>query len=79
MGLKNALKSKRTRWIVAAIVVLLGAGAWYWFSRDEGQRAIYAEVQEGSFTVSVKVTGELEAVHSETIDVPCRQDAVALA
>lgn len=70
MGLKNALKSKRTRWIVAAIVVLFGAGAWYWFSRDEGQRAIYAEVQEGEFTVSVKVTGELEAVHSETIDAP---------
>lgn len=53
-----------------AIVLALAGGAWYWFSRDEGQRAIFAEVQQGEFIVSVKVTGELEAVNSETIDAP---------
>lgn len=52
------------------VVAALALGAWYWFSRDEGQRAIFAEVQQGEFTVSVKVTGELEAVNSETIDAP---------
>lgn len=49
---------------------MLTACGWYWFSRGEGQRVVYAEVQAGEFTVSVKVTGELEAVNSETIDAP---------
>lgn len=70
MGIKNILKTKRAKWITLLVAVALAVGAWFWFARDEGQRAIFAEVQHGHFTVSVKVTGELEAINSENIDAP---------
>ena len=70
MRLREVLGSKRARWISVLVVVVVGVVAWFWFSREDGKRAIYAEVQEGHFTVSVKVTGELEAVRSEKIEAP---------
>ena len=57
MRLREVLGSKRARWISVLVVVVVGVVAWFWFSREDGKRAIYAEVQEGHFTVSVKVTG----------------------
>lgn len=70
MRVKDILGTKRARWGALAVVIVLAGGAWYFSSRRSPRHAIFAEVRSGEFTVSLKVTGELEAVNSETIDAP---------
>ncbi len=68
----ETIARKRTRrsyrpWIVVALVVLAGAGVWYWFLRGDQARAVSyvtAPVTIADLTVTVNATGTIEPVNT---------------
>lgn len=66
-------RSRRGIIISVAALLAIGLLVWYNYSRKRDSVDIIVEAEQGPFTVSITVTGELQAVNSVNINAPAEQ------